>query len=469
MKTSFVANNPGCHRLIILFSGWSTSPDFYTGISSEGWDVMVVYDYSDDGVSVRIPDRYSTVLVVAWSLGVTAAEMALRHEAHRVAAAFAVNGTLAPADDIYGIPSGIYHDTEMSLNERNLRRFRHRLSTSRDPYRFPEDSPAAISPAESADHDLTISRLRTELRLLASHSIPASADECVLPWRRTFIGSADLIFPADTQRRAWEAHPLHPQICEWECGHYIPLSLIIDNILPDLTRIRNHFEASHDTYDANATAQIHIATRLADMAGDLIADGDKPRYLLEIGPGTGCLTRRLQRLFSPQHATFIDLCPLAPFNMSPDERYVTADAEQWMAEAEADTFDFIASASTIQWFVDPRGFFRNAARLLKPGGRLICSTFVSGNLAELDALRPAPIIYHSSDEIYRMAAASFGNVSIEEEDIPVVFDSPRQALMHLKLTGVAGTAKSNIRNLLTSLPARPSLTYRALYIRAIKN
>ena len=155
--------------------------------------------------------------------------------------------------------------------------------------------------------------------------------------------------------------------------------------------------------------------------------------------------------------------------MSPDERYVTADAEQWMAEAEADTFDFIASASTIQWFVDPRGFFRNAARLLKPGGRLICSTFVSGNLAELDALRPAPIIYHSSDEIYRMAAASFGNVSIEEEDIPVVFDSPRQALMHLKLTGVAGTAKSNIRNLLTSLPARPSLTYRALYIRAIKN
>ncbi|MDE5903436.1 MAG: DUF452 family protein [Muribaculaceae bacterium] len=469
MKTSIIARNPSCHRLIIIFSGWSTSPALYAGIFPEGWDVMVVYDYGRTDEPLSIPHYYSSILVVAWSLGVAAAEEALRHEAHRVSGAFAVNGTLAPAHDLYGIPSRIYHDTEAALNERNLRRFRHRLSSSRDPYTFPEESPAAISEAEATDPQLLIARLRTELRHLAPHTLPLSADECSLPWRKAYIGSSDLIFPALNQRRAWEAHPARPQICEWQCGHYIPLDLIISDILPDHTRIRSHFEASHPTYDENATAQTRIAARLAALSQKYIPNDTSAWHMLEIGPGTGSLTRELARRISPAKATFVDLCPLPRFNIASQELYLTTDAEQWMTHEPDAKYDLIASASTIQWFVDPRAFFANAARMLRPGGMLLCSTFVEGNLHELDALRPAPILYRTVRELREMAMAAFDDILIEEEQIPLDFNSPREALMHLKLTGVAGTAKSHIRHLLTSLPPRPRLTYHALYVRAIKN
>ena len=46
MKSEFLhKENTG--RLIIIFAGWSTAPDFYRHISLPGWDLLVVHDYSD--------------------------------------------------------------------------------------------------------------------------------------------------------------------------------------------------------------------------------------------------------------------------------------------------------------------------------------------------------------------------------------------------------------------------------------
>lgn len=466
MKTILTSHRPAHRRLLLLFSGWSTSPALYSDICAEGWDVMTVYDYTDLNLDTARIKNYATIFVVAWSLGVTAAEYAARTSMRDipVAAAFAVNGTLFPANDSLGIPTAIYDGTERTLSQRNLARFRHRLSSSRDPYHFPEQSPSTISADEEANSDLLISRLRLELRTLrdALLSLPDSpADR--MPWRRAYVAASDLIFPADAQRRAWECHPLRPAILPMEAGHYIPLQIIVDSVTPDHENIGRRFERASSTYADHATAQHRIACRLAS----LFSPGSETE-MIEIGAGTGSLTRALAEKGNISHATFVDLYPLSPFNLFRSEAYVEADAEEWLDTVPDNSANLIASASTMQWFADPARFFRNAARILRPGGTLLCSTFLPGNLAELDPLRPSPLLYPSRTELESMLAPIFSHILTEEERIEVRFSSPRDLLMHLKHTGVGGGTRLTTRNMLTSLPAQPLLTYIPLYIHAIK-
>lgn len=466
MHTGLIFHNPANRRLILLFSGWSTVPGFYTGLRAEGWDIMLVSDYSDPSFDIsRILD-YATVYIVAWSLGVAAAELAARISplADRVSAAFAVNGTLSPADDMEGIPEAIYDATRENLSPASLRKFRRRMSSRRDPHSFPADTPFSM-PDESEEEAVT--RLRRELLLLRErHDAPR------LNWKRAYISLNDLIFPPENQSRAWARRAPHTLTVEIPSGHYLPLQEIIDAVTPDHSRISRRFSRAAATYEANASAQGTIARRLASMlpeaaaAPDAADAADAAAELLEIGAGSGALTRALAERLTFSRATFIDLYPLRRFGVAPEEEYVVADAEEWMERVPDDSFSLIASASTIQWFADPARFFANAARVLRPGGTLLCSTFLPGNLAELDALRPSPLIYRHRDELTAMLRPLFGNIRMQEEEISLRFASPREALMHLKLTGVGGGTAATARHLLTALPPHPTLTYRTLCILA---
>ena len=456
MRTALISHNPANRRLILIFSGWSTIPAFYSDISAPGWDIKVVYDYSSPEFDVECISGYSTVYVVAWSLGVAAAEIAARHfGSSDIAAAFAINGTLSPADDEMGIPKAIYEGTRRTLSIDNLRRFRRRMA------------PAPISEADfisdsDADAEDAILRLQREL-----DSLHFSIPQPCLPWKRVYIGLNDRIFPAGNQLKAWSSLEIHPQIITLQEGHWMPLQKIISEITPDHSRIARRFSRAVTTYDGNAPAQQHIARRLAAKLPGTFRGADGID-LLEIGPGSGRLTRELAEILHPASATFIDLYPLHSFGIADRETYITGDAEDWIETAPSDRFDIVASASTIQWFADPLRFFRNVRRVLRPGGVFLCSTFLPGNLAELDVLRPSPLLYRSREEIESMLQPLFHSLQLEEEIIPMDFPSPREALLHLKLTGVGGGSKATVRNLLTSLPDRPRLTYVCLYIRAYK-
>lgn len=472
MKTILTSHHPANRRLLLIFSGWSTSPALYSDITAEGWDVMTLYDYSDLSLDTAPLEGYATIFVVAWSLGVVAAEYAARTSMRHipVAAAFAINGTLFPAHDRMGIPTQIFDGTERTLNPRNLARFRHRLSSPRDPYRFPEDSPAAISPEEENDSNRLIDRLRLELRTLRDllSSLPDTpGSTCGMPWRRAYISDNDLIFPAASQQNAWNQHPLHPAIFNMEGGHFIPLQNIARSITPDHQSIGHRFARAAATYADHASAQHSIARHLAELlpADHLPQSAD----MIEIGAGTGSLTRAISSRAEIGSATFIDLYPLSPFGLFASERYVEADAEEWLDSVPDGAADLIASASTIQWFADPARFFRNAMRILRPGGILLCSTFLPGNLAQLDSLRPTPLLYPDAGELSEMLRrAGFSHIALEDEKITLTFPTPRELLMHLKLTGVAGGTRALTRQILTLLPSPASLTYRPLYLRAIK-
>lgn len=462
MKYELIHDN-GSDRLILIFAGWSTDAYFYTDTCVDGYDVMVVYDYSDLTFPLHILGKYSSVSVFAWSLGVFAASRVI--PPWLPAMAVAVNGTETPVDDNYGIPKAIFEGTAANLNARNLMKFRRRMCGN--DYadvcrRFP---------------DIPVDRLKMELEAISALSAPSQ--ESVLYWDCAYISMQDVIFPAANQLKAWKSHPSEPELRILDLPHYIDISKIIRGAVPAHSTVGEKFRKALSSYSDNAMAQKEIAGHLLDLIPD-----KKFEKVVEIGPGSGVFTDMFCRRFTPREMDYVDLYNLPRYGLSHIERYHLADAEEWIWEKAEDvekrredtgrtgsytgSHDAIVSASAMQWFVNPRRFIMNAARLLRPGGIFACSTFLPGNLPELSKVNPYGLIYRSKEAIGSMLKPYFSHIVLEQKEIVLNFPSSRELLIHLRQTGVGGSSASGLplSRLLSSLPT--TLTYRPLFIIASK-
>ncbi|KRB82627.1 methyltransferase type 11 [Sphingomonas sp. Root710] len=138
-------------------------------------------------------------------------------------------------------------------------------------------------------------------------------------------------------------------------------------------------------YDEAAYAQRIAADTLAARiaAADLRAE---PR-ILELGCGTGFLTRALRDAIGPADWTVSDVAPAmidrarAALDLGADYRVIDGEA----VDPELGRFDLIASSLAFQWFADlPRAIAALAARL-EPGGLLAFSTMAADSFPEWTA------------------------------------------------------------------------------------
>lgn len=455
MKQLWLVNN-GSNRLVLLFGGWSSGPEWYAGIRPEGWDVLLCYDFDDYKFDMAILDGYDTVFLYAWSLGVHAAAMAL--QGCNITSAFAVNGTESPCHDSLGIPEDIFRGTRENLTQANLIRFQRRMFAGRKEY-----EEAAASLPESPDIEALRSQL---LKVEETGTAPAAGF-----WTRAYISQDDRIFPSAAQERAWSGHPSGCELCVRPGHHAADIAALVRNTIPNPRIVGRKFHKSLDTYDANAAAQHAIAGHLASLA---LHAGVKPgASLLEIGQGSGMSTVIFDDTLKPAHIDCVDLYQTPAPQIAAKADYYVGDGEQWLG-TRTEKWDCIISASAIQWFADVRTFFRRASEHLKENGVLACSTFAPGNLSEFDALRPSPMLYRTQEEIDAWLQEIFSCVETSAAEIRVTFNTPREALMHLRLTGVGGFSSQSLGlpELTAAIPrdsrGRYFLTYRPLYIIARK-
>lgn len=458
MKLEFLKKEEDNTRLILVFAGWSAGPEIARGIDLPGWDVAVAYDFSSLSLDADFLNSYYTVYLFAWSLGVYAASLTLPTD--RITSAFAINGTLHPVDDRLGIPTAIFKGTAENLSARNLLKFRMRMM--RDTNQWKECS--QLFDCEP-DND-RIEHLRNELLNIidscSSTDIDASQKQ-PLQWTRAYISANDRIFPSANMRNAWDLDPDVEQT-ETEGGHYSDIAEIVRNVISDPRKVSEKFTRAASTYDTHAIAQYSIALKLASKFEEICAC--KISDLLEIGCGTGLFTREYSRWLRPERATFVDITRTGPFGIADEERYVTEDAEKWIV-ADTAEYDAIVSASCIQWFADIPRFLAECARRLRSGGILAVSTFLPGNMSELDEVRPAPLLYPKKNQLIEWLEHDFTDIEVTDEEIKVEFKSVREMLMHLKHTGVGGSAPSSGRSM-SDIAHLKSLTYRPVYIIARK-
>ena len=243
----------------------------------------------------------------------------------------------------------------------------------------------------------------------------------------------------------------------------------------DTALIRQRFSAAAASYEAEALAQRHIADRLWTLAAPRVAP---KAAVLEIGAGTGLLTRRIIEA-RPSRLVLNDLYISPQLRQIMDAHPGVVSCREGNAESLRfeGVFDAVLSASTVQWFDDLPLFLARCARFLPAGGLLAFSSFLPGNLHEVAELTGVGLAYCEVSALQGYLAPHFDLQVLEQGEVTLHFDSPRDVLLHLRHTGVTGIrsvvwGKSRYEAFVKSYHARYAdgqgvrLTYRPVYVIA---
>lgn len=105
-------NNQNNKNLIVFFAGWSFDENPFKFLDCSGYDVLMIYDYNE----IKPLDifqkfnQYENKILITWSMGVFAAYL-LRDFFKNFDYKIAVNGTVTPVDNEFGIPIKMFELT----------------------------------------------------------------------------------------------------------------------------------------------------------------------------------------------------------------------------------------------------------------------------------------------------------------------------------------------------------------------
>jgi malonyl-ACP O-methyltransferase BioC len=213
----------------------------------------------------------------------------------------------------------------------------------------------------------------------------------------------------------------------------------------DKQLVCRRFQQAAASYDHHALIQERTAAHLLDL---LLQQGARPyKRVLEIGCGTGLLTRLLLRRISGMDELFLnDLVPdfacrlaLECTERAPTVHFLPGDIETLPLPG---CFDLIISSSALHWLDDLSGLLTKLAVCLKPGGIIAFSLYGPNNLHEIRELTGLGLPCHSLPELTNLLDSSLSLLHGSEEQAQLHFASPQEVLRHLRQTGVNALSRS---------------------------
>lgn len=458
-------------RLILVFLGWGMDSSPFANLRKNGFDVLVVYDYTgmDDAAVrdnafarlVREAERYEEIVVVAWSFGVRiAADFLTGCRMHLpVTRAIAINGTTNHIHDTKGIPQPIFNGTLAHLSEASVRKFNRRMFASAGSFA----DYMTHAPARSFDS------LKSELATFA-HISPS--DNCGM-FNLAIAGEADAIFPVRNQLTAWSGVETETIA---SAPHFIDLQTILDNFIVDKHLVAERFKRAADTYSDHAGPQHEVARRLWELAAPHVNHAlapsklTAPARLLEIGSGCGFLTRLyMPSLPSGTQVELWDLTTPPSWLSDKAASFRQCDAETEICATTPGSYNCVLSASTIQWFNSPADFLPRMACAMSPDAIAAIAVYGPATYKEISSLTGRGLRYLSMQQLCDAAKKSGLEIIAASSETTVQrFTDASAMLRHMKLTGVNGNSSSTAlaMKIMRAFPAgQPvELTYNPIYL-----
>ena len=211
---------------------------------------------------------------------------------------------------------------------------------------------------------------------------------------------------------------------------------------------------------AEAYRDFWVPTALEPFGRDLAAGVDVAvNDILDLGCGTGEVTRYVAECV-PASTNIVGIDPTPILLEAARARPGNSSIIEWVDGAGEDlpfedaSFDAIVCHQAMQYVTDRRATFAEAARVLRPGGRLHVSVWSGGQDQPAIASIEVAMGRHFGDEHYPAHSLSFGGLDelqsqasaagfsveiLEQRVFPWRFDSIR----HLAYTHVAGAGRTD--------------------------
>ncbi len=152
----------------------------------------------------------------------------------------------------------------------------------------------------------------------------------------------------------------------------------------DRRAITRAFDRASGSYDDAAELQKRVRGELLVRLDELAV---APHSVLDLGAGTGHGSRELKHRYPRALVVAADIAPgmleRARQQSRWRRRFDRVRADAYALPFRDDAFDLVFSNLMLQWCDDLDAVFAELARVLKPGGLLLFSTFGPGTLSEL--------------------------------------------------------------------------------------
>ena len=173
-------NKENNKELIIFFNGWGMDESVVKHLAPESYDVIMIYDYNNLDFGWSIISNYEKKYIIAWSMGVMCATL---FDQLNPISATAINGTLKPIDNEFGIPTRIYDLTIKGFSPKGKEKFINNMFSNL------EDLPTVNREFEEQ---------KSELSALKNYK--ANLD---FKYDKIFISDNDKIIPTKNQEAFW--------------------------------------------------------------------------------------------------------------------------------------------------------------------------------------------------------------------------------------------------------------------------
>ena len=208
--------------------------------------------------------------------------------------------------------------------------------------------------------------------------------------------------------------------------------------------IGQRFSAAAETYDRHARPQLALAQSVVSMLAEMY-----PEQILELGPGTGQLTRLLTERFPEVLIDAVDVAEKmiehsrTKFSKYPQITWKVGDAQTYWS---GDRYPLIVSSSALHWVTDLKATCENIYENLEPGGTFALGMMLKGTLKELHELRstiapektPAITLPSYEETKACLQAAGFHLERRKHSEEEIIYDDAKAFLKAIHEQGVTG-------------------------------